>query len=218
MAEEIFQRKQFTFYESFYHCIEKTLTKKTEKLIAYEALIQYALYGSIAGKENLPPTVSGLLEAFYPFLNTARRKARNYQQVAHAGEFAAKEHNKNKTEIKTETEIETNTETKINTQTETKVVRAGFEWFWSVYPRKIGKEDAYKAFCCVTEPADVLVEAVKRQTESLQWQREGGRYIPNPATWLRNKRWTDCTEVDITPPLSELDRRAIERMMTEGFS
>jgi len=224
MEQEIFQRKQFTFYESFYNCIEKTLRKKSEKLAAYEALIQYALYGTITEKENIPPAVFGLLEAFYPVLNTARRNAKNGKQggeakqtpsTASAASTSKKEKEK---EIEKEIEIEKETETK--TETETKGSRSAFEWFWSVYPKKINKEDAYKAFCGVTESVKVLVEAVKRQKESLQWQKEGGRYIPNPTNWLTGKRWTDnLPTANDSAPLSDLDLAAIERMMSgKGFT
>ena len=137
MEQELFRRTQFTFYESFYNSIEKTLRKKSEKLIAYEALIQYALYGTIQEKEAIPPAVSGLLEAFYPFLNTARRKARTYKQSVEAGEFAAREHNKNKIENKTENK----TESKTNTETEDTAKL--FDQFWLAYPKKVGREEAY---------------------------------------------------------------------------
>lgn len=33
--------------------------------------------------------------------------------------------------------------------------------------------------------------ALKTQTQSEQWTKERGRFIPNPATWLRGRRWED---------------------------
>ena len=36
-----------------------------------------------------------------------------------------------------------------------------------------------------------LLTAVERQKCSSQWSRDGGQYIPNPATWLNQERWED---------------------------
>ena len=66
-----------------------------------------------------------------------------------------------------------------------------FARFWSAYPKKVGKKDAEKAYRSVNEPVDVLIEAVERQKQSKQWREENGRFIPNPATWLRQGRWMD---------------------------
>ncbi len=67
-----------------------------------------------------------------------------------------------------------------------------FDMFWSVYPKKVGKQAARKAFEKVPGSAyPKLIPAVEEQKQSLQWQREGGRFIPNPATWLNQGRWDD---------------------------
>ena len=66
-----------------------------------------------------------------------------------------------------------------------------FDRFWEAYPRKVGKEEARKAFERVEVPVDVLVDAISVQRKSAQWQKEGGRYIPFPANWLNQRRWED---------------------------
>lgn len=66
-----------------------------------------------------------------------------------------------------------------------------FDAFWSAYPKKVGKQAAIKAFKKVNVNIDVLIDAVKKQKESSQWQKDGGQYIPNPATWLNQGRWED---------------------------
>lgn len=71
---------------------------------------------------------------------------------------------------------------------------AGFADFWAAYPRKAGKADAQKAFAKLQAGPELvvaLVHAVNRQRDSEQWQRDGGQYIPHPATWLNGKRWED---------------------------
>lgn len=66
-----------------------------------------------------------------------------------------------------------------------------FDAFWAVYPRKVGKGDAKKAFAKVKAPVSVLINAVNTQKQSQQWLRNDGQYIPNPATWLNQGRWED---------------------------
>ena len=66
-----------------------------------------------------------------------------------------------------------------------------FERFWSVYPRKVGKQSAKRAFEKVKVPIETLVTAVERQKCSDQWTRDNGQYIPHPTTWLNQGRWDD---------------------------
>lgn len=67
-----------------------------------------------------------------------------------------------------------------------------FEIFWAVYPKKVGKKVALSAFLKVpASERPLLVPAIERQKQSPQWQRDGGQYIPNPATWLNQGRWLD---------------------------
>lgn len=66
-----------------------------------------------------------------------------------------------------------------------------FERFWSVYPRKVGKQSAKRAFEKVKVPIETLVTAVERQKCSDQWTRDNGQYIPHPTTWLNQDRWDD---------------------------
>lgn len=66
-----------------------------------------------------------------------------------------------------------------------------FDCFWTEYPKKVGKGQAQKAFSKVSVPVETLIDAVQRQKGSVQWQKDGGQYIPNPSTWLNQKRWED---------------------------
>lgn len=69
-----------------------------------------------------------------------------------------------------------------------------FDQFWKIYPKKVGKGAARKAFQKI-KPSDELFQkmlaALEQQSISEQWLKEGGRYIPNPATWLNQERWDD---------------------------
>ena len=72
--------------------------------------------------------------------------------------------------------------------------RGAFEEFWKAYPRKAGKDAARKAFAKAKVPVATLVAAVERQKKSAQWQKDGGQFIPHPATWLNQGRWQDELE------------------------
>lgn len=72
-----------------------------------------------------------------------------------------------------------------------------FTAFWKAYPRKVGKGAAEKAFSKlkVTDSMlEAMLEAIAAQKQSTQWRRDGGQYIPHPATWLNQRRWEDETD------------------------
>ena len=91
--------------------------------------------------------------------------------------------------IQSESESESKSESESREKAE--AAGADFALFWSNYPRKVGKAKAYKAFEKVTVPVSALLEALEKQKMSEQWQREDGRYIPNPERWLKNRCWED---------------------------
>lgn len=69
-----------------------------------------------------------------------------------------------------------------------------FYRFWAAYPRKDGKHAAAKAFKALnpsSELLDLMLAAVEQQKHSEQWIKEGGKYIPQPSTWLNGRRWED---------------------------
>lgn len=69
-----------------------------------------------------------------------------------------------------------------------------FDSFWSAYPKKVGKGDAEKAWRKVKEPAAVLeniLTALKWQKSSVPWLKEGGQFVPYPATYLNRRGWED---------------------------
>jgi len=66
--------------------------------------------------------------------------------------------------------------------------------FWSAYPKKTGKGDAFKSWKKIQPDAVLqakMIAAIAEQEKSEQWQKEGGQFVPNPATWLNQGRWDD---------------------------
>lgn len=68
-----------------------------------------------------------------------------------------------------------------------------FAHFWTAYPKKVGKDDARKAWQKRRPVLAVVLAALDLQREWLA--RDSGQFIPNPATWLNQGRWQD------TPPV-----------------
>lgn len=69
-----------------------------------------------------------------------------------------------------------------------------FQKFWLAYPKKTAKQQAIKAFQKLKPDEALLTKmlsSLERQKNSIQWMKDGGQYIPYPATWLNNRRWED---------------------------
>ncbi|MGH9680886.1 MAG: hypothetical protein ACRD4Y_13130, partial [Candidatus Acidiferrales bacterium] len=68
----------------------------------------------------------------------------------------------------------------------------GFEEFWNVYPRKLNKRRAARAWKKIeSSEARIVLASVEDWKKTDQWSRDGGRYIPYPATFLNDRRWDD---------------------------
>lgn len=75
-----------------------------------------------------------------------------------------------------------------------------FEQWWQCYPRKVAKGDARKAWLQTAKirPAiDKMIRAVIVAKASEQWLKDGGQFIPYPATYLRGERWDDIHEIEM---------------------
>jgi uncharacterized protein YdaU (DUF1376 family) len=69
-----------------------------------------------------------------------------------------------------------------------------FERFWAAYPRKVGEVEARRAWQRLSPTPEQFIQIIKAlatQRRDPQWQRDGGRFIPHPSTWLNGKRWND---------------------------
>lgn len=81
----------------------------------------------------------------------------------------------------------------------------GFLLFWEAYPSKIGKQAAWDSWrrdiaeIGIEEMAAVIVKDVtKRAAEDDRWLRG---FVPNPATYLNQRRWNDdITRAPEPPP------------------
>lgn len=94
-----------------------------------------------------------------------------------------------------------------------------FESWWSAYPKKTGKGAALKAWKKINPGGEMfakMIGALDWQRSQPQWLKDGGVYIPNPATYLNQSRWEDepfftTTQPDDTDAEFLAQLEAIER-------
>lgn len=69
-----------------------------------------------------------------------------------------------------------------------------FDEWYALYPRKTARGNAEKAWALLKpsdELIDTMIAALKVQREQPAWTKDGGAFIPHPATWINGKRWMD---------------------------
>jgi phage replication O-like protein O len=69
-----------------------------------------------------------------------------------------------------------------------------FEPFYKAYPNKKARSAAEKAWAKLNpspELIQTILNALENQKRSEDWQKEGGKYIPYPGTWINGRRWED---------------------------
>ena len=66
-----------------------------------------------------------------------------------------------------------------------------FDEFWELYPRKVGKLDAIKAFDKAIKLATIHVIREGARKFRANCAGKDPQYIPHPATWLNAGRWED---------------------------
>ena len=96
--------------------------------------------------------------------------------------------------IYSNTNIQSNKKQKKTKQINLSDSETGFDVFWQHYPRHEGKVKARESFLKAIKKGvtlDVLIDAIEKHKQSSQWQKDGGQYIPHPATWLNQQRWED---------------------------
>lgn len=75
-----------------------------------------------------------------------------------------------------------------------------FDSFWRAYPRRKAKASAEKAFTKLNPDEELLnkmLKAIESQKQCDDWRKNGGQFIPYPATWLNQRRWEDEIEAEL---------------------
>ena len=189
------------YVKAYYDWVEQMAAlEDDERGRLFVAILEYARSGA-------PPEMSGREAILFPvFKAIVDRDAQKSDTLARNGATGGRASKANASKFKqTEANVSKAKPTNnIRHKTEDKEHKTeddippkspsagdAFERFWSVYPRKIGKQSAKRAFERVKVPLETLVTAVERQKCSDQWTQNNGQFIPHPATWLNQGRWDD---------------------------
>ena len=85
-----------------------------------------------------------------------------------------------------------------------------FEEFWERYPKKVAKQAAMKAFTkLVKSQNDVdrfmkkIIASIEWWKEQSSWKKDGGKFVPYPATWLNRGSWEDSDHNSDSPTGAE---------------
>ena len=95
-----------------------------------------------------------------------------------------------------------------------------FSRFWEAYPRHEAKEAAREAFTKLGVDEGLLetmITAIGKWKKTNQWKDEGGRYIPNPANWLRQRRWEDEVPKPAKPKATVIAQQYEQREYDEAY-
>lgn len=76
-----------------------------------------------------------------------------------------------------------------------------FDSFWAIYPKKVAKQAALKAWTKATKHVDpeTITAGAKRYAEFTANERTEKKFIKSPDGWLNAGRWEDDTEPAHTP-------------------
>lgn len=83
---------------------------------------------------------------------------------------------------------------KVKVSKDTPGQESAFQVFWEKYPNKKAKKAAWKAWVKLDYTPELgqrIMAGLTAAVASEQWTKDGGRYVPHPATWINGERWED---------------------------
>ncbi len=96
-----------------------------------------------------------------------------------------------------------------------------FDQFWYAYPRKTGKALALKIWQRLNPSPDTIttiLTALEWQCLQPDWQKDSGRFIPHPSTWLNGRRWEDERPASQAPARSAaMQSSTLEDLRAKGI-
>lgn len=108
------------------------------------------------------------------------------------------------------------------------MVDGWFETFWKLYPKKVQRkpsEQKFRLYVTTESIFNAIVNDLRIRVKSYEWTKENGQYVPNPTTYLNQRRWEDelpkqtapTKRVDVMPvhpqeddkPLTDAEKKEI---------
>lgn len=212
------KKKSFVFYYDWRDILEPFDDVRLARLI--RSILKYAVEGEDTVFDDLALTVS------YNFIkNTMERDKVKYDEMCekraeirrnailkNKSQQLLTDVNDNDTDNVNDNDNDTDTvnDTEINISSFSSKTACeyseDFLEFWKEYPKKVGKGEAFKKWkkerISGAELSDIL-NALKWQKSTDVWRKNGGQYIPNPSTYISQRRWEDeplTISTDITDP------------------
>ena len=124
---------------------------------------------------------------------SAKRRANDSERKRNARDavMSASDADKNRTREEKRREEKKHQDQKLSAQAPS--VDA-FSKFWALYPKKVCKaaaEKAWKKLKVTDDLFTLIANGLAAQAVSTDWLKDGGKYVPMPTTWLNGKRWED---------------------------
>lgn len=194
----------FKFFRSFYEAALE-IEDPAEQAAFFRAICAYALDGEEVSTAGIPAAMFRLVQ---PVIDKSLTNAKNgrlggvrrQEQLQFASGDASSDASSVASSVassdaRIREEGRKEEGSKEEGREEEKEVRdaqkEAFSLFWQAYPRKVGKQDAFRAFLEADVAIHPLLQALERHKQSEEWQRQSGRFIPNPANYLRLRRFED---------------------------
>lgn len=201
-----FQMKRYAGEDGKCFATEKTLMRKMrigkkayDKSIAYLLERKWITYIGLSGGKTRPIKT-------YSINNIWKLNSDHYRKISSEStlskDMSQKEGDKSQKQhkISAESNVEEDPVLRRTIKEETPLPPKGgdslFMRFWTEYPKKVGKVVAERSFLRINPSEDLfsaMVKDIRRRRESEDWQKQDGKFIPYPATYLNQRRWEDET-------------------------
>ena len=186
--KEKIERDSFVFYRSFYESIKDLDKKEQSNLLS--AICELALNGNEIELNGISSTIFKLIK---PQINANLKRYRNGSKGGRPKTEKKPKENQSKTKHKPNVNDNVN----VNENIYVHLHAQWFDAFWDLYPRKVNKKKSKEKFLKICKDEKIfnsIMRGLKKQMKSVEWQNDGGKYIPHPTTCLNGESWLD--EVD----------------------
>ena len=200
--KEKIERDSFVFYRSFYEAIKDLDKKEQSNLLS--AICELALNGTEIELNGISSTIFKLIK---PQINANLKRYKNGSK----GGRPKTENKPKENQSKTKHKPNVNDNVNVNENIYVHLHAQWFDAFWDLYPRKVNKKKSKEKFlkiCKDENTFNAIMRGLKKQMNSLQWQKDDGQYVPHPTTWLNGERWLDEVDVSMNDSKSN-DMKAI---------